>query len=940
MTHNIQSVFYDLLDQHNRIITSDSVEVDINKPIAELKRAVYIENDNQLPGCKAVNLHVYPPGTTDYSGQTSSAKTRIHQLLSSTQPDDSIILVARPPSAIASDTDMDEQQQVQLRVITPHLAKVKLTLTLPVPPTQISFIELQRFFEQHDIRSVTNVQQPVLTVTSVDKKRILDTDTVLQQYVSTYPNQPILVHLKEGNLITAPTPSYVISGWQNGFIGDRYKHLYEQCKNNYRLWTDSSNRCYAPYILVHQSSGMGKSRLLAQLVEYGSREKQLYCYYFCFRDAKGDRLGAYPPRSEAIADTVRSRVKTIADWITFFDTIKQFTADDSNTLCGPVANSSDGPSWLNTFNNMLLTNIQTQDGQHHRQLEHQVNASDKLQYLVIMDEVAGLEESFNDMVRALKRSTQIFVVCADTTSKMSELAAPAELHSSFRISRGTEHLFSPYYVLESIDLLRDHELESMYPTCMTLRGMSRFGRPLWSSLTKKHVNAVTRFERITAAELYNLVLNKLTYPKVSTTSVDYKHESYIAAISALLPLLLSPGIKLVDTLVASHLAVVSYVTQSRDRLYAQYTSEPLVSYVAMSFLRSEQLVPLLKTLLHALSQLTLQTGAIGELLAPLLLLISMATSTSKTESPTSTPIKHYKHHTDNATQLKQMDATGTAECIRHDNELDQLDVICDVTTVHKLLTNFGGCINLHESDGDLHLPETLSSGIVNFNHFINIQYLPTYEDLRQAFIRRAAYVARPYQRGTDYFIPILIKPVDSKPFKITTEHMTVMYVQTKLHKTLSSNFVNEATSLLRHENVYNGAVPHDVNDNPYIALYCDFGADASNQLSSRPFSSKYKPDNQYCFARLGHEQLLNNIKLDEQIKDERTKQQIKDYLTTLKDPYSNPIQLYTCDNKTDSNDEDAIKRMFPQMYKLSVRPRQTINNEPPHNKRKTTTNGC
>ena len=98
MTHNMQSVFYDLLDQHNRIITSDSVEVDINKPISELKRAVFSENDNQLPGCKAVNLHIYPPGTTDYSGQSISAKTRIHQLLSFSQPDDSIILVARPPS--------------------------------------------------------------------------------------------------------------------------------------------------------------------------------------------------------------------------------------------------------------------------------------------------------------------------------------------------------------------------------------------------------------------------------------------------------------------------------------------------------------------------------------------------------------------------------------------------------------------------------------------------------------------------------------------------------------------------------------------------------------------------------------------------------------------------------------------------------------------------
>ncbi len=98
MTHNIQSVFYELLDQHNNIITSGSVEIDTNKPIDALKRAVYSANDTSLPSnCRYTHLHVYPPGTTDYSAQAVSAKTRIDQLLSTCQPDDSIILVARPP---------------------------------------------------------------------------------------------------------------------------------------------------------------------------------------------------------------------------------------------------------------------------------------------------------------------------------------------------------------------------------------------------------------------------------------------------------------------------------------------------------------------------------------------------------------------------------------------------------------------------------------------------------------------------------------------------------------------------------------------------------------------------------------------------------------------------------------------------------------------------
>ena len=85
MTHNIQGVVYDLLDQHNRIITSDSVEVDTNEYIGELKRAVFSAKSKQptLQLCNYTNLHIYPPGTTDYSGQSISAKTRMYQLLSS-----------------------------------------------------------------------------------------------------------------------------------------------------------------------------------------------------------------------------------------------------------------------------------------------------------------------------------------------------------------------------------------------------------------------------------------------------------------------------------------------------------------------------------------------------------------------------------------------------------------------------------------------------------------------------------------------------------------------------------------------------------------------------------------------------------------------------------------------------------------------------------------
>jgi hypothetical protein len=123
MTQNIKNVFYELQNQNNNIITSGSLEIDITKPIDELKRAVYNENDNKpiLQQCNATHLHVYPPGTTDFSIEPESIEKTIAEVLNkptqttnttttTTTATDTkrakkqkyIILLARPPIAITS----------------------------------------------------------------------------------------------------------------------------------------------------------------------------------------------------------------------------------------------------------------------------------------------------------------------------------------------------------------------------------------------------------------------------------------------------------------------------------------------------------------------------------------------------------------------------------------------------------------------------------------------------------------------------------------------------------------------------------------------------------------------------------------------------------------------------------------------------------------------
>ena len=56
---------YTKLDSSDELIAEGKITHQIDD-VDDLKRVVFSENDNQLPGCKATNLHVYPPGTTDY----------------------------------------------------------------------------------------------------------------------------------------------------------------------------------------------------------------------------------------------------------------------------------------------------------------------------------------------------------------------------------------------------------------------------------------------------------------------------------------------------------------------------------------------------------------------------------------------------------------------------------------------------------------------------------------------------------------------------------------------------------------------------------------------------------------------------------------------------------------------------------------------------------
>ena len=88
------------------------------------------------------------------------------------------------------------------------------------------------------------------------------------------PQQPLVS-------TSMPTPpAYVTESWKHPFADPTHQaeELFQLCVNYQQQFRHSFNY-YSPYIFVHQSSGMGKSRLLQQVLEYDSIEE---CYMLLF----------------------------------------------------------------------------------------------------------------------------------------------------------------------------------------------------------------------------------------------------------------------------------------------------------------------------------------------------------------------------------------------------------------------------------------------------------------------------------------------------------------------------------------------------------------------------------------------------------------------------------------------------------------------------------
>jgi hypothetical protein len=281
-----------------------------------------------------------------------------------------------------------------------------------------------------------NVYLSVEDATSPDNK--LPMDTPIKDIINRVSAQKPLIIMhqlphdqqqQQATALASGVPAYITSGWEIPY-SDRTEQavdLYRLCAKYMADFDDASSAVYSPYVFVHQSSGMGKSRLMQQVLKYAV-SMGVRCYYFCVRSATGDAGKAWPPRSP-IAQILQTYTSE-EHWYHFFKCLLSY-----NSQVHPDSSQS----WQENLKTPLSLShtIPTTTSAEVESLSRGLKPNrDGLGMLIVFDEVGGLEKKngFNSLVRSLMHVRSTFLLCADTTSLLPQFVAPDITHGSFRVS--------------------------------------------------------------------------------------------------------------------------------------------------------------------------------------------------------------------------------------------------------------------------------------------------------------------------------------------------------------------------------------------------------------------------------------------------------------------------------------------------------------------------
>ncbi|GMG14556.1 unnamed protein product [Phytophthora fragariaefolia] len=249
----------------------------------------------------------------------------------------------------------------------------------------------------------------------------------------------------------------------------------------------------------------------------------------------------------------------------------------------------------------------------------------------------------NDNLRKKRSPGLIFAVLVDTNSQIHEVvpaSRPPVLDDSSRKDHRIQRLFPPFVLTQTMDVFLKKPVSPLidgpfsYKDCVLetdrkkLRAMLlSFGRPLWH----KYYTSVYGSDPLTPCLVLggSKLLRGLDPSELTSYNNDTLHG--VAAVMCRLglrPQAISP---LASQLVANFMAVLHAVKYTHDAHISGYVSEPFLAFAATHVWYEKYPTSLTEHMLPQLRELLMQgiidVGYVGEMVARLFLLLAMDTAT-------------------------------------------------------------------------------------------------------------------------------------------------------------------------------------------------------------------------------------------------------------------------------------------------------------------------
>jgi len=501
------------------------------------------------------------------------------------------------------------------------------------------------------------------------------------------------------------------------YVNNFHRHI-DFCFSKYR-----ADNSYSPYVALIQSSGYGKSRLIAEIAQ------DVYVVYVCFRPPKST---GYPPRS-SIASKILDKMPH--QQISWFETFLECTfavlgrmVQDGLTPseCWEMQMdpSKESEFWADVTTNLqrtLKTSSPTMDS-----LPEQLYETDvPLKFMLCLDEARILTTTIHEakersLFRIIRRALQdigwknFMCVMLDTAGSLSNFAPTEERDPSLRLPTTKPlKLLPPFVDVSTMDALFTGQVKN--PT-------DRFflGRALWAALLNSGLSIKKAVETAQRKLLGGTVSTNLQNI-LSTAKADEQLAMAIAIMSVLISVDISPQPHLSHLLVSSYMATCISIKEDRSQMLVMYPSEPILAEAAFKLVDDDAtLVKVLQLFAASFQCGFVDAGHRGELAARLILIIAWRKCVQKNRGK---------------------DGFYTREL-----SLKEF--------LSALFGDIGALVATNDSWNGLKLDKLLLESVLCFTHFIQVEYTPDSGLLEQLFRRGAAAILKFNQPGVDLLIPL------------------------------------------------------------------------------------------------------------------------------------------------------------------------------------------